>query len=168
MIISLWKWNHQTSRPLVPARAMRNVTWAIGVLALMGGALPIHANAADSRLELAFMPRTMSVTLLNEGGKYVLVDLKHIPQGGTCRMDKDATIARVGPGASPETTRVRYAAAQVSAGGCPFLTTFDMANTDYAAARAAFLQMKDEASKKVDEIKKELGEKWDEVVGKKD
>ena len=168
MIISLWKWNHQTSRPLVRARAMHNVTWALGVLALMGGALPIQANAADSRLELAFMPRTMSVTLLNEGGKYVLVDLKHIPQGGTCRMDKDATIARVGPGASPETTRVRYAAAQVSAGGCPFLTTFDMANTDYAAARAAFLQMKDEASKKVDEIKKELGEKWDEVVGKKD
>jgi len=169
MIVSLWKWNCQASRPLTGATAMHNVTWGIlGVLALMGGALPIHANAADSGVELAFMPRTMTVTLLNEGGKYVLVDLKHIPQGGTCRMDKDAAIARVGPGASPDTTRVRYAAAQVSAGGCPFLTTFDMANTDYAAARAAFLQMKDEASKKVEQIKKELGEKWDEVVGKKD
>ena len=83
-------------------------------------------------------------------------------------MDKDAMIARVGPGARPETTRVRYAAAQVSSGGCPFLTTFDMANSDYAAARAALLRMKDEASKKVEEVKKEMGEKWDEVVGKKD
>src|SRR5499427_2783735 len=179
MIVSLWKWNCQASRPLTGATAMHNVTWGIlGVLALMGGALPIHANAADSGVELAFMPRTMTVTLLNEGGKYVLVDLKHIPQGGTCRMDKDAAIARVGPGATPETTRVRYAAAQVSAGGCPFLTTFDMANTDYAAARAAFLKTEDEASKKVEavkkelgekaeEVKKELGEKWEEIFGKK-
>src|SRR5262249_12574762 len=167
-MISLWKWNCQTSRPLVRAMAMHNVmVGTLGVLALMGGALPLHAQAADSGVELAVMPRTMTVTLLNEGGKYVVVDLKHIPQGGTCRMDKDATIARVGPGTSPETTRVRYAAAQVSAGGCPFLTTFDMANTDYAAARTAFLQMKDEASKKVEQIKKELGEKWDEEVGKK-
>jgi len=141
---------------------------ALGALALMGCAFPVHAQPADPAVEFAFMPRTMTVTLLNEGGKYVVVDLRHIPQGGTCRMDKDATIARVGPGGSPETTRVRYAAAQVSAGGCPFLTTFDMANTDYAAARTAFLQMKDEASKKVEQVKKELGEKWDEVFGKKD
>jgi len=110
----------------------------------------------------------MTVTLLNEGGKYVVVDLKHIPQGGTCRMDKDATIMRVGPGATPETTRVRYAAAQVSAGGCPFLTIFDMANADYAAGRAAFVKMEDEASKKVEEVKKEIGEKWDEIFGKKE
>ena len=68
-------------------------------------------------------------------------------------MDKDATIARVGHGATPGTTRVRYAAAQASSGGCPFLT--------------AFVQMKDEASKKVEEIKRDLGEKWDEVTGKK-
>jgi hypothetical protein len=142
----------------------------VGALAFMACPFSVHAHAqaTDPGVELAFMPRTMTVTLLNEGGKYVVVDMKHIPQGGTCRMDKDATIARVGPGASPETTRVRYAGAQVSAGGCPFLTTFDMANTDYEAARAAFLQMKDEASKKVEEVKKELGEKWDEVFGKKD
>ena len=82
-------------------------------------------------------------------------------------MDKDATIARVGAGASPGTTRVRYAAGQVSAGGCPFLTAFDLPDADYAAARASFVQMKDEAWKKVDEIKKDLGEKWDEVTGKK-
>ena len=117
---------------------------------------------------MAIMPRTMTVTLLNEGGKYVVVDLKHIPEGGTCRADKDTPIARVGAGASPETTRVRYATPQVSSGGCPFLTTFDMPNTDYAAARAAFLQMKDDASKKVEQIKRDLGEKWDEVFGKKD
>ena len=108
----------------------------------------------------------MTVILLNEGGKYVAVDLKHIEQGGNCRMDKDATIARVGPGATG-TTRVRYAAAQTSAGGCPFMTTFDLRDADYAAARAAFVAMKDEASKKVDTIKKELGDKWDEVTGKK-
>jgi hypothetical protein len=81
-------------------------------------------------------------------------------------MDKDATIARVGPGAAG-TTQVRYAAAQISAGGCPFMTTFDLPNADYAEARAAFVAMKDEASKKVDGIKKELGDKWDEVTGKK-
>jgi len=108
------------------------------------------------------------VTLLNEGGKYVVVDLKHIPAGGTCRMAKDALIMRVGPGASSETTRVRYAAAQVSAGGCPFLTMFDLPNADYAVGRAAFLKMENDASKKVDDIKRELGEKWTEIFGKKD
>ena len=125
------------------------------------------------------MPRTMTVTLLNEGGKYVLVELRQIPQGGTCRMDKDATILRVGPGASPETTRVHYAAPQINAGGCPFMTMFDMTNTDYTAGRAAFVKMGDEASKKVEDVKKELGEKaaelkqelgekWNEIFGKKD
>ena len=82
-------------------------------------------------------------------------------------MDKDATIARVEAGASPRTPRVRYAAAQVTSGGCPFLMAFDLPDADYAAARAVFVQMKDDAWKKVDEIKKDLGEKWDEVTGKK-
>jgi hypothetical protein len=143
---------------------------ALGTLAataLIASALSAGAQAPDPGVELAFMPRTMTVTLLNEGGKYVAIDLKHVPQGGTCRMDKDATIARVGAGASPGTTRVRYAAGQVSADGCPFLTAFDLPDADYAAARASFLQMKDDAWKKVDEIKKDLGEKWDEVTGKK-
>lgn len=135
--------------------------------ALIASTLGVEAQATDPGVELAFMPRTMTVTLLNEGGKYVAIDLKHIPQGGTCRMDKDATIARMGVGASPGTTRVRYAAAQVSSGGCPFLTAFDLPDADYTAARAVFLQMKDDAWKKVDEIKKDLGEKWDEVFGKK-
>jgi hypothetical protein len=44
------------------------------------------------------MPRTMTVTLLNDGGKYVAVDLKHIAKGESCRMDEGATIARVGQG----------------------------------------------------------------------
>ena len=135
--------------------------------AFIASAPSAQAQAMDPGVELAFMPRTMTVTLLNEGGKYVAIDLKHIPQGGTCRMDKDAIIARVEAGASPGTTRVRYAAAQVSSGGCPFLTAFDLPDGDYAAARAVFLQMKDNAWKKVDEIKKDLGEKWDEVTGKK-
>jgi hypothetical protein len=139
---------------------------SLSALALLAFTSPLRAQVVDSGIELAFMPRTMTVTLLNEGGKYVAVDLKHIPQGGTCRMDKDATIARVGPGAT-ETTQVRYAAAQISAGGCPFMTTFELADADYAAARAAFVTKKEEAWKKVDGIKKELGEKWDEVTGKK-
>jgi len=139
----------------------------LAAVALIASALSAGAQATDTSVELAFMPRTMTVTLLNEGGKYVAIDLKHIPQGGTCRMNKDATIARVGAGASPATTRVRYVAAQVSPGGCPFLTTFDLPDADYAAARAVFLQMKEDAWKKVDEIKKDLGEKWDEVTGKK-
>ena len=139
---------------------------SLSAIALMAFTSPIQAQVVDSGIELAFMPRTMTVTLLNEGGKYVAVDLKHIPQGGTCRMDKDATIARIGAGALG-TTQVRYAAAQISSGGCPFMTTFDLSDADYAAARAAFIAMKDEASKKVDDIKNELGEKWDEVTGKK-
>ena len=139
---------------------------SLAVIALLAATLPLRAQSVDPGVELAFMPRTMTVTLLNDGGKYVAIDLKHIPQGGTCRMDKDATVARVGPGA-PGTTQVRYAAAQISSGGCPFMTTFDLPDADYAAARAAFVAMKEEASKKVDGIKKELGEKWDEVTGKK-
>jgi hypothetical protein len=47
------------------------------------------------------------------------------------------------------------------------LTAFDLPDADYAAARAGFLQMKDDARKKVDRIKKDLGDAWDEVTGKK-
>jgi hypothetical protein len=145
-----------------------SVCGILGALALLACVSPVRAAATDPNPELAFMQRTMNVTLLNEGGKYVVVDMKHIPQGGTCRMDKDAMIARAGPGEKPGTTRVRYIGVQVNAGGCPFLTSFDMADSDYAAARDAFLQMKDEASKKVEEVKKDLGRKWDEVIGNKD
>jgi hypothetical protein len=144
------------------------VCGALVGIAFTACAFPAHAQATDPALELAYMPSTMTVMLLNEGGKYVVVDLKHIPEGGTCRMAKDAMIMRVGPGASPETTRVRYVAAQVSAGGCPFLTMFDLPNADYAAGRAAFLKVEDDASKKVGEVKRELGEKWTEIFGKKD
>jgi hypothetical protein len=125
------------------------------------------AQGADPGMELGFMPRTMDVTLLNEGGKYVAIDLKHIPEGGTCRMDADATIVRMGTGSRPGTTRVRYVAPQVSSGGCPFLTTFDLSDSDYAAARAAFLQREEEAMRRIEQIKKDLGEKWDEITGKK-
>src|ERR1700730_17439927 len=120
------------------SRSMSMQTAAFGTLAaatLIASALSAQAQATDPGVELAFMPRTMTVTLLNEGGKYVAVDLKHISECGTCRMDKDATIARVGPGETG-TALVRYAAAQISAGGCPFMTTFELADADYAAARA--------------------------------
>ena len=79
-------------------------------------------------------------------------------------MDKDALIARVGPGASPGMVRVRYAAGQVSSGGCPFLTAFELPDADYTGARAAFVQMKDDGWKKVDQVKKDLGDKWDELT----
>jgi hypothetical protein len=132
-------------------------------------ALPFSAQAesADSGIEFALMPKTETVTLLNEGGKYVTVDLKHIPKGGTCRMDDGAIIAKMGPGA-PGTTRVRFAAPQLSSGGCPFMTEFDLPDTDYAAARAAFVQKKEEAAKKVDDLKKQLGDKWHELTGSKE
>jgi hypothetical protein len=84
---------------------MRNLAAAT----LIASALSAQGQAADPGVEFAFMPSTMTVTLLNEGGKYVAVDMKHIAQGATCRMDKDAIIARVGAGASAGTTRVRYA-----------------------------------------------------------
>jgi len=140
---------------------------SLSAIALVACALPLAAQTTEPSLELAFMPRAITVTLLNDGGKYVVVDQKHIAQGESCRMDKDATIARVGPGGTQGTTRVRYIAAQVSSGGCPFLTAFDMSNADYATARIGFVQMKDEAWRKVEAIKKELGEKWGEVIAKK-
>jgi hypothetical protein len=90
--------------------------------------------------ELAFMPRTMTVTLLN--------DLKHIDQGGAYRMDKDATIVRIGPGELAGTVKVRYATPQLSSGGCPFLTEFNLSAADYAEARKAFEGAKDAAEQK--------------------
>ena len=139
----------------------------IATAAIMASTFAVFGETADPGAELSFMPSTTTVTLLNEGGKYVTVDFKHIPQGGTCRMDKDAVIMRVGPGATTGMTRVRYAAPQMNSGGCPFLTEFELSDADYAAARAAFMQKKDEATKKVDDLKKQLGDKWDEVTGTK-
>ena len=139
---------------------------SLAALVLTAASLPALSQSTDSGMEFAFMPRTMEVTLLNEGGKYVAIDLKHIAQGEKCRMDKDATIARVGNGATGM-VRVRYAAAQISSGGCPFLTLFDLPAADYAQARAAFVESKEAAWKKVDDIKKDLGEKWEDLTGKK-
>jgi hypothetical protein len=139
---------------------------SLAVIALAAVSLPALSQSSSGGIEFAFMPRTMEVSLLNEGGKYVAIDLKHIAQGEKCRMDKDATIARVGDGAAGM-VRVRYAAAQISSGGCPFLTMFDLPAADYAQARAAFVESKDAAWKKVDEIKKDLGDKWEDLTGKK-
>jgi hypothetical protein len=135
-------------------------------LILAGIVAPAIAMADDS-VELAFMPETKTVTLINEGGKYVAIDLKHIPEGGTCRMDKDATLFKVGPGRAAGTTSVRYAAPQISSGGCPFLTNFELSDAEYAAGRAAFQAKEADANRKLDELKKSLGEKWEELVGKK-
>jgi hypothetical protein len=128
--------------------------------------VPAVAQSSDS-YELAFMPRATDVTLLNEGGKYVAVDMKHIAQGERCRMDEGATVLRMGPGTTPGTTRLRYAAPQVSSGGCPFLTEFEISDSDYAIARAEFVKKQEEATRKVEQIKKDLGDKWNEIFGKK-
>jgi hypothetical protein len=39
------------------------------------------AARAENIVELAFMPQTKTVTLLNEGGKHVAIDLKQISVG---------------------------------------------------------------------------------------
>jgi hypothetical protein len=53
---------------------MHKIVWAALALALAGGAFPVNAQQADNAQmpELAFMPSTMTVTLLNEGGSTCL------------------------------------------------------------------------------------------------
>lgn len=140
---------------------LKSLLIAASVLAFSPAA---YAEGADSGVELAFMPSAMDVTLLNDGGKFVTVDLKKIAKGEKCHMEKDAVIMKVGPGATPGTTLVRYAAPNLSHGGCPFMTEFELSNADYTAARAAFTAKADEASKKIDDLKKQLGEKWNELT----
>ena len=139
---------------------------AVGAFGLVALSVTAQAQTSDASIEFAFMPRTMTVTLLNEGGKYVAIDLKHIAKGENCRMSEGATIARVGQG-DRGMVRVRYAAGQVSSGGCPFMTEFELSDADYTTARAAFTAKTDEANKKVDDLKKQLGEKWNELTGDK-
>lgn len=140
---------------------LKSLFVALSFLALAPAA---HAESADSGVELAFMPSAMDVTLLNQGGKYVAVDLKKIAKGEKCHMEKDAVIMKVGPGATPGTTLVRYAAPNLSHGGCPFMTEFELSEADYTAARAAYNAKADEASKKIDDLKKQLGDKWNELT----
>ncbi len=142
----------------------RNMLIAAALIALP---LSARAEGADASVELAFMPSAMDVTLLNEGGKFVTIDMKKIAKGEKCRMEKDAVIMKVGPGAGAGTVRVRYAAPNLSHGGCPFMTEFELSAADYTAARSAFTAKSDEASKKVDDLKKQLGDKWKEVTGQK-
>jgi hypothetical protein len=123
-----------------------------------------NAETADNSVELAFIQSSMDVTLLNDGGKFVTIDLKKLAKGDKCHMEKDSVIMKVGPGAAPETTRVRYAAPNLTHGGCPFMTEFEISNADYTAARAAFTAKTDEASKKIDDLKKQLGDKWNELT----
>ncbi|MFA5955224.1 hypothetical protein [Hyphomicrobium sp.] len=134
------------------------------LLALSPAAYAETATSADSGVELAFMPSAMDVTLLNDGGKFVTVDMKKLAKGDKCHMEKDAVIMKVGPGAAPGTTRVRYAAPNLSHGGCPFMTEFEVSDADYTAARAAYSAKTEEASKKIDDLKKQLGDKWNELT----
>jgi hypothetical protein len=45
--------------------------------------------------------------------------------------------------------------------------TFDLPDADCAVAWAVFVQMKHDGWKKVDELKKQVGDKWDEVTENK-
>ena len=128
---------------------MKKAITSLVVSAIVGFPLCACAAEADAGIELAFMPSTMDVMLLNEKGKFVAIDMKKIAKGEKCRMDKDAVIMKVGPGETAGAIRVRYAAPQFSSGGCPFLTEFELPEADYTTARAAFAAKKDEASKKV-------------------
>jgi hypothetical protein len=47
------------------------------------------------------------------------------------------------------------------------MTTFDLPGAHYAAARNAFVEMKDKVTNKSRIIKKELDAKWDATTGKK-
>ena len=123
-----------------------------------------HAADADNGVELAFLPSARDVTLLNEGGKFVTVEMKKLAKGDKCHLEKDVVIMKIGPGTEPATTRVRYAAPNLSHGGCPFMTEFEIPDADYTAARAAFTAKTDEASKKIDDLKKQLGDKWNELT----
>ncbi|MGO4682969.1 hypothetical protein [Hyphomicrobium sp. 2TAF46] len=139
------------------------------LIAAAFAAIPFSAHAADADngVELAFLPSARDVTLLNEGGKFVTVDMKKLAKGDKCHLEKDAVIMKVGPGAEPATTRVRYGAPNLSHGGCPFMTEFEIPDADYTAARTAFTAKKDEASKKIDDLKKQLGDKWNELTQQK-
>ncbi|MFT3733272.1 MAG: hypothetical protein QM780_17950 [Hyphomicrobium sp.] len=133
-------------------------------LSFLAPASAVRAESADSGVELAFLASAMDVTLLNEGGKFVAVDLKKLAKGEKCHLEKDAVVMKVGPGKEPGTTLVRYAAPNLSHGGCPFMTEFELSDADYTAARAAFNARADEASKKIDDLKKQLGDKWTELT----
>ena len=146
---------------------MKSNTISVLIVSAIVGGFPLCARAAeaDAGIELAFMPSAMDVTLLNEGGKFVAIDMKKIAKGEKCRMDKDDVIIKVGPGETAGAIRVRSAVPQFSSGGCPFMTEFELPEADYTTARAAFTAKKDEASKKVKALKKQLGNKWKEVTG---
>lgn len=84
------------------------------------------------------LTRDMTVKLLNEGGKRVVIDnFKLIPQGGECTMTKDSTIMRVGAG-NAGMVRVPYIGVQTHSGGCPFMTEFEISEADFKAANDAF------------------------------
>lgn len=143
---------------------MRTSTFAsLSILALSAFALP--ANAAQPETELALIQQTAEVTLLNDGGKYVAIDLKHIDKGEKCRMDQDAVVMRVGEGANKNMIRVRTLLPQISSGGCPLMTEYEMPADQYTTAHKAFADKKAEADKKLADMTKKLGEKWDELFG---
>ncbi len=140
---------------------LKSFVVAASLLALSSVA---HAESTDSSIELAFTASPMDVTLLNDGGKFVTVDMKKLAKGDKCHLEKDSVVMKVGPGATTGTTLVRYAAPNLAHGGCPFGTEFELSEVDYTAARAAFTAKTDEAQKKIDDLKKQLGDKWNELT----
>ncbi|MBS0270799.1 MAG: hypothetical protein JSS54_17725, partial [Proteobacteria bacterium] len=109
----------------------------------------------------------MDVTLLNEGGTFVTVDMKTIAKGEKCRVGKDSVVMKVGAGATSGTIRVRYAAPQFNHGGCPFMTEFELSEDDYNSGRATFTAKARDATKVIDNLTKDLGDKWHEIATQK-
>jgi hypothetical protein len=138
---------------------------ALGFLAVVVASAPARASMPEA--QLGAMPSTVEVVLLNEGGKYVAIDLKHIAKGEKCRMDQDAIVFRVGEGSAKDTTRVRAAMPQAKSGGCPFMTEFEMSNEQFAAAEKSFAAMKQAADDKFAAWKKSIEDKLGELLGGK-
>lgn len=92
--------------------------------------------------ELVSVPRDMTVVVLNEGGKYVIRDLKKLAKGDTCKVFKGDMLVRDGKGvSSSDSVLVRYAiVAQTVSGGCPMGTQFELTAEDYKAAQMTLAQ----------------------------
>ena len=100
---------------------------SIAVLPWLALTVSLSAQTGDPGLELAFMSATTSVTLLNEGREIRSCGSETYPR-------RWPTWIRTRRLPAWDRERPLDAAAQLSPGGCPFMTTFDLPDTEYAKA----------------------------------
>ena len=146
---------------------MRTSTSALVAALALSLSSVAYAEETNRHAELAFMPRTMDVTLLNEGGTFVTVDMKTIAKGEKCRLEKNTVVMKVAAAATSGAVRVRYAAPQFNHGGCPFMTEFELSEADYNLGRAAFTAKSEDATKVIDHSTKKLRDNSDESAALK-